>query len=140
MENADYKAIIEELLPHAEKELSVAGEFMPFAGIMSADGDIEMFLVGTPIPEKDEEVMDSLVRDLQKKVEKGHISATCIFADARVDKHGDGGAIKAVLADFEDQAGTAMRVFIPYSISGDNAVVFETTFGNDATPKIFKTK
>ena len=117
--------LLERLLAFARALLDDHGEFFPFAGVVTADDEIEVIVpeVGTEQP-RSEELVEMLYGQLVDSAVSGDItgSALCVNVMISTELTGDTDAVQVSL---ESGDGDPLDVFLPYRLSGGEAAYGE---------------
>ena len=135
---ADSEAILDELLPFAEKLLSDYREFFPFGGRMGYDGKIthEGASDGTEQPPS-QTLIDFLTKAHRQEAEAKSSKACAIIYDVRVVPNGKSEKQDAIAAAIDHVDGYSVIVYFPYSFGSDQKLVLEAPFATEGTYGIF---
>jgi len=118
---SESESLLNELMPLAEEKLANSGEFHPFAGAITADGEMRLIYGydGREIPPS-EELIQLLAHGLRKGAAAGEYLATCLLYDVRLKPTAKTvGYVDAIAAELEHRDGYAVTVFFPYTLTGD---------------------
>ena len=133
--------LVNAVLPLAEQMLKEHGEFLPYAGVIKADGQIEVMQFS---PEGSEpktlltakQMHQGATEMLREGAQTGDYTTTALVSNVYVVKPGTEDKVEAVAVSIDDAEGNSMEVFFPYTIS-EGAVGFGTAFAQKGTHYIF---
>ena len=110
--------LMDALLPIAEKMLSKHGEFHPYGGSITKDGEVQPASVydGRERPPSND-LINMLASVFQEEAEKGSVRATAIVYDALVTPPGATEKTDAIIVCLDHQDGYSAQVCLPYTIS-----------------------
>ncbi len=105
------------VLPLAEKLLTEHGEFFPYGGAMTPDGEIVSVAVydGNENPPSSE-VIDSLHKAFHTAAQNNEYKATALVYDVRV-RLSNGEPSDALAIELDHESGYSVIVLIPYILS-----------------------
>jgi hypothetical protein len=129
MSNPAYDALADELLGLAEEMLETYGEFLPFAGRVMTNGELQVVDLGDE-DHAAEHVIESLVRALQFNVRNGEIDACAICSLVTVDEEN----IDAIQVQFEHRSESPLTILVP--LLGDDHA-FGESYSIDAPSLVF---
>ena len=114
-ERDELETLLDPLLDFAQQMLRKNGEFFPFGGTISIDGQVNL----TAADADDErpasqDVIDLLASGMRTQAAAGQIRAAAICYDSRFGLE-DGAKTDAIAVSLEHQAGDAVLVMQPYS-------------------------
>ena len=114
-ERAELDALLEELLKFAQQMLKKQGEFFPFGGTISSQGELGLTAADTggerPEPQG---VIELLAGGMRAQATAGQIRAAAICYDSRFTPEG-GAKTDAIAVSLEHRDGDAVLVMLPYS-------------------------
>jgi hypothetical protein len=138
MSREDLAQLLGALVPFAQQQLTEFGSFAPFAGAMTADGEVRGY---GPRPEAEGlqpgEVVEMLMANLRQEALEGKCRAGAICCDVSVAREEGGEKVSAIAVSVEDAEGTAMECFMPYSKAASGEYQYEEVFGGLVPPNIF---
>jgi hypothetical protein len=111
----DLDELLNALLPFAQEMLAKHGEFYPFAGSMSADGEIAH--VGAHTGDEhpsSQDVIALLTAGLTEQAAQGTIRAAAVCLDVRTIPPGASEKVDAICTRLEHESGEAVDVYLPY--------------------------
>lgn len=125
-------------VPLAKRMLNEHGEFYPYGGCMSQNGDIIHVgakIEGTNKPNS-EPLIDLLRNDFHKSAVQGRCKATAVIFDVRIPLPGSGEKTDAIQVCLDHQDGYSVEVFFPYQIE-DSHVTYSGVFAQPGKSLIF---
>lgn len=130
--------LVNAVLPHAEGMLIAHGEFFPFGGALTLEGEFAELSV-------DEEFRDSSVEDIVEKLKSGlrdgvdsqKFRATALVFPIEVELSDDAGETQAVAIALDHQANFSVVLIIPYELS-EGAVQFGDAIAQEGAHEIFQ--
>jgi len=130
--------LVNAVLPHAEHMLIAHGEFLPFGGAMTLDGDIAQLAVGE---EHRDSSMEAVVEELKTKLRSGAgtntYRATTLVFPIHAQLPGADEDTEAVAIALDHQANYSVVLIIPYHLS-DGAVEFGDAVAQQGEHEIFQ--
>jgi hypothetical protein len=111
----ELQALLNRLLPHAERMLSEHGDFYPCAVVLESDGKVDV--VAPPIRTETPDAGDVLValhEDLRAQAAEGSIRASGIAADVTLTDPESGETTDAVQVELDHAESEAVDVYVPY--------------------------
>lgn len=135
---AEAEALVNAVLPHAEGMLIEHGEFFPFGGAMTLDGDIAELAVekehqNSPV----EVIVDALKTKLRGGADSNSYRATALVFPIQAELPGAGGEADAVAIALDHQANFSVVLIIPYALT-EGAVEFGEAIAQQGENDIFK--
>ena len=134
------EALLDELIPFAEEMLNKHGEFFPFAGLMTPEGDF------AHVAGYDEEeqppttrVRELIERGLRAQATRNECDLVVIVVNVTLKDQETGEQVDAIQAAIEHRAGYFVDVFFPYSMVGQE-VQYGETRAQLREPTVFGTK
>jgi len=118
--NEEIQAVLNFLLPFAERMLVEQGEFYPYAATMATDGEVSA--VAAERGGEDPDVGDLLVELhglLREQAAQRSIRASGIAADVTLTDPDSGETTDAVQIELDHADGDAVDVYVPYESGGD---------------------
>jgi hypothetical protein len=112
---AELGAILDALFGFGYQQIERHGDFLPFAGVIAADGGLR--LVASDVAEEQalaEDVLEDLYRGLASEAATGAIRAAGVCVDVLVTRAGSQTKSDALRVDLEHAAGAPVRAFLPY--------------------------
>jgi hypothetical protein len=138
MAHPDLNALLDTLLPFTQKMLSEHGGFHPWGAIMSSGGEIQW--VGADLGEEfppGQLVIDTLTETFKEQAASGQIRAVGICYDVLTVPPGENRKTDAICCRLEHYLGESLDVFIPYTkTTGDN-IVYGDIFTTTSTASVF---
>jgi hypothetical protein len=134
----DLNALSNDLLPFAQRMLAEFGEFLPFGGKITADGEhVSVGAKGSSEPSKSKELIDIMTDTFRREAAEGKIRAAGICFDVRVVPPGQVDKTDAIELSLEREGGDAVEVFVPYALLPDGEVTYGDMFESTRTPTMF---
>lgn len=135
---AEAEELVNAVLPHAEGMLIEHGEFFPFGGAMTLDGDIAELAVGeehrdSPI----EAIVDALKEKLRSGADTNAYRATALVFPIQAELPGSSGDCDAVAIALDHQANFSVVLMIPYVLK-DGGVEFGEAVAQQGEQEIFR--
>lgn len=134
----DAEALMNNLLPLAEKMLREHGEFYPYGGYMKVDGEIVH--VGAKIDDAEhpasQPLIDLLRKSFQEEAKAGEYRATAIVFDVRIKPPGSEEKTDAIQVCLDHRENYSVNVLFPYKIS-DGKLLFGKNFAQRGSDEIF---
>lgn len=120
----DCEALMNSVLPLAEKMLTAHGEFIPFGGAMQPDGQI-VSIAGDDGNEhpKSVDVIALMKQGFVVAAHKGEYKATAVVYDARVNLASTEGKSDAIAVSLNHRDGYSVIVLFPYSIDAGKLIL-----------------
>lgn len=129
--------LVSVVLPHAEGQLIAHGEFFPFGGAMTMDGDIAELAVGEEHRDSPlEAIVDALKMQLRSGADSNAYRATALVFPIRAQLPGGSGEADAVAIALDHQANFSVVLFIPYVLK-EGAVEFGEAVAQQGENDIF---
>lgn len=115
MANPDITALLDTLIPFAERMLSKHGEFLPFGAKVTADGDVTSVAAydGEDAPQS-QQLIDMMTEGIKRQALAGEIRAAAICYDVRTTPPGTSETTDAICVVLEQRTGEAVTVYVPY--------------------------
>lgn len=145
MENelSNAEKLMNSLLPFAQQQLEKQGEFFPFAGMLTKDGEAHLGMAdASKLNEKggtaiSQEMIDRIVAAHKKENEKGNLLVSAICFDTRVAKDGEEKE-DAICIAIEEEDGKSINVFLPYKKNFFGKIKYGELFASPKEITIFK--
>jgi len=135
---AESEELVNAVLPHAEGMLIAHGQFFPFGGAVTLDGDIAQLAVGE---EHREDSMEDVVEALKVKLRSGAATntyrATALVFPIQAQLPDAEDETEAVAIALDHQANYSVVLIIPYVLS-DGAVEFGEAVAQQGEDDIFQ--
>jgi hypothetical protein len=135
---AEAEELVNAVLPHAEGMLIAHGQFFPFGGAVTLDGDIAQLAVGE---EHREDSMEDVVEALKVKLRSGADTntyrATALVFPIQAQLPDADDETEAVAIALDHQANYSVVLIIPYVLS-DGAVEFGEAVAQQGEDDIFQ--
>ena len=132
------EALMNDLMPLAEKMLKQFGEFYPYGGYMKSNGQIVH--VGAKDPKTDRPKSKDLIAILKQSfrdlVEAGQCKATGIVYDVVIPLPSESRKSDAIQFCLDHADGYSAEVFFPYQLI-DHQIIYGETFAQDGKHEIF---
>jgi hypothetical protein len=132
------EALMNALLPLAEKLLCQYGEFYPYGGYMKPDGEIVE--VGASDPDTDHPKSKDLIyvlrSSLQELAERNECKAVAMVFDVTVTLPNSNRKSDAIQISLEHSGGYSAEVFFPYQLV-ETKVVYGETFAQRGKADVF---
>lgn len=129
--------LVSVVLPHAEGQLIAHGEFFPFGGAMTMDGDIAELAVGEEHRDSPlEAIVDALKMQLRSGADSNAYRATALVFPIRAQLPGGSGEADAVAIALDHRANFSVVLFIPYVLK-EGAVEFGEAVAQQGENDIF---
>ena len=136
----DIQALINIFFPFGEELLIKFGEFFPYAGATTIEGDF--VTVGNPDQKgmsDAKKVIEQLKNDLH--IGSGQYLVAAVFYDVRTKDSITGQTSDAIAVHVEHKDGnTAYEFFYPYKLEGKDNFLVEDSYGNSIPKEIFQTE
>jgi hypothetical protein len=130
--------LVSAVLPHAEGMLMAHGEFFPFGGALTLDGDVAQLAVGEEHRESPVEVIvDELKMQLRSGADTNTYRATALVFPIQAQLPGDEGETEAVAIALDHQANFSVVLIIPYILS-EGSVQFGEAVAQQGENDIFQ--
>jgi len=129
--------LVSALLPYAEEMLVKTGEFVPYGGVITPDGNVHLveFTVDEGKPSA-EQIFQSAKETMREGAQAGKYTTTALVANVTVAKSDEEQTISAVSVALDDVEGNSLEIFFPYTMSAGK-VEFGTAFAQRGAGKIF---
>lgn len=137
---SEAEELVNAVLPHAESMLIAHGEFFPFGGAMTVDGDITELAVGEEFRDSPvEEIVDALKQRLRSGAESSTFRATALVFPIQAQLPGASGETDAVAIALDHRANFSVLLFIPYALA-EGAVEFGEAVAQQGEHDIFQSQ
>ena len=134
----DLDALLNDLLPFAERMLAEHREFYPFGGSITPDGrHISTGAKGSSDRPKSQELVDIMANEFRSQASEGKIRAAGICFDVRVVPPGRVDKTDAIQLALEREGGDAVDVFVPYAQLSDGEFTYGELFACERIPTLF---
>ncbi len=134
----DLDALLNDLLPFAERILAEHGEFYPFGGSITPDGrHISVGVKGSSDRPKSQELIDIMTNEFRSQPSEGKIRAAAICFEVRVLPPGQVDKTDAIQLALQREGGDAVDVFVPYAQLPDGEFSYGELFACERTPTLF---
>jgi len=135
---AEAEELVSAVLPHAEGMLLSHGEFFPFGGAVTLDGDIAQLAVDEEHREASmEEVVEALKVKLRSGADTNAYRATALVFPIHARLPDTDDETEAVAIALDHQANYSVVLIIPY-ILADGAVEFGEAIAQQGEDDIFQ--
>lgn len=134
----DLDALLNDLLPFAERMLRAQGEFYPFGGSITADGErISVGVKGSSDHPPSRELIEIMTDAFRGQAAEGKIRAAGICFDVEVVPPGQLDKTDAVELSLEREGGDAVELFVPYALLPGGEVFYGEMLSSTRTPTRF---
>jgi len=137
---AEAEELVNAVLPHAEGMLIAHGDFCPFGGAVTLDGDIAQLAVGE---EHQDSSMEDAVEALKVKLRSGADTniyrATALVFPIHAQLPDADDETEAVAIALDHQTNYSVVLIIPYVLSG-GAVEFGEAIAQQGEDDIFQSR
>ena len=134
----DLDALLNDLLPFAERMLAEHDEFYPFGGSITPDGrHISVGAKGSSDHPKSQELIGIMTDEFRSQASEGKIRAAGICFDVRIVPPGQIDKTDAIQLALERAGGDAVDVFVPYAQLPDGEFSYGELFAAERRPTIF---
>jgi hypothetical protein len=134
----DLDALLNDLLPFAERMLAEHGEFYPFGASITLDGrHISVGAKGSSDHPKSEELIDIMTNEFRGQASEGKIRAAGICFDVRVVPPGQVDKSDAIQLALEREGGDAVDVFVPYAQLPNGKFTYGELLACERAPTFF---
>jgi hypothetical protein len=134
---AEAEELVNAVLPHAEGMLAAHGEFFPFGGALTLDGEFAQLSLGE---EHQNSPVDLIVDELKSQLRGGAQSnafrATALVLPIQAQLPDANDETDAVAIELDHQANFSVVLIIPYALS-DGSVEFGEAVAQQGTHAIF---
>ena len=132
------EALMNALLPLAEKLLRQYGEFYPFGGYMKPDGEIVQVGASDPDTDHPRKSKDLIyvLRSRQDLAERNECKAVGMVFDVTVTLPDSSRKSDAIQVSLEHSEGYSAEVFFPYQLV-ENKLVYGETFAQRGKTDLF---
>jgi hypothetical protein len=135
---AEAEELVNVVLPHAEGMLIAHGEFFPFGGALTLEGDIDQLAVGDEHRDSPLEVIiDELKTKLRSGADTNTYRATALVFPIQAQLPGNDDETEAVAIALDHQANFSVVLIIPYVVS-EGAVKFGEAVAQQGENAIFQ--
>jgi len=133
----DCEALLNAVLPLAEKFLNEHGEFYPFGATLGTDGKQALTAAHDGADHTPSQPLIELLRDgYRKGAKSGKLLATALAYDVLVVPPGGSAKVDAVAVELDHRADYSVVVFFPYRVDSGK-VEFGSAFVNAGEQAIF---
>ncbi|WP_315837353.1 hypothetical protein [Bradyrhizobium prioriisuperbiae] len=135
---ADCQSLMNSVLPFAEQTLSRHGEFLPFGGAKTIDG--EFISIADADDGQEHPPSGDLIRlikdGLREAAGKGEVRATALVYDVRTIVPSTGEPSDAIAVSMNHRDGYSVTVMVPYKI-GNGTIEFGQAYAQTGEADIF---
>lgn len=132
--------LVNVVLPHAEGMLTAHGEFFPFGGAMTLDGEIAQLAVGEEHRDGPLElIVDELKSQLRSGAESNAFRATALVFPIHAQLPGQDQETDAVAIALDHQANFSVVLIIPYVLA-EGSVQFGEAIAQQGEHEIFQSR
>lgn len=132
--------LVNVVLPHAEGMLSAHGEFFPFGGAMTLDGEIAQLAVGEEHRDAPLElIVDELKSQLRSGAQSNAFRATALVFPIHAQLPGQDQETEAVAIALDHQANFSVVLIIPYVLA-EGSVQFGEAIAQQGEHEIFQSR
>jgi hypothetical protein len=138
MAHPDLNALLNALLPFAQKMLAAHGEFFPFGSRMTVSGEIVMVSVydGDEHPPS-QRLIDLMTKSFREETRAGELRAVGICYDVRTIPPGQSQMTDAICAALEHESGESVDVYLPYRRDASTGIEYGQLFATRRACEIF---
>lgn len=137
---SEAEELVNAVLPHAEGMLIAHGEFFPFGGAVTLDGDIAQLAVGEEHQGSSmEDVVEALKVKLRSGADTNSYRATALVFPIQAQLPDADDETDAVAIALDHQANYSVVLIIPYVLSGDG-VEFGEAIAQQGEDDIFQSQ
>ena len=119
----EIEQLLHYLLPVAEEQLNRDGEFLPYAAILDADGEVSSVVAAEGEEPDIAELLLALHTELREQAAGGTIRASGIAADVTLTDPDSGEVTDAVQLELDHADADAVDVYVPYE-TGTKGIKF----------------
>ncbi len=135
---AEAEELVNAVLPRAEDRLIARGEFLPFGGAVTVDGEITQLAVGDEHRDSSvEDVVEALKGKLRNGADTNTYRATALVFPIQAQLPGSDDETEAVAIALDHQANYSVVLIIPYALS-DGAVEFGEAVAQQGEDDMFQ--
>ena len=135
---AEAEELVNAVLPCAEDMLIARGEFSPFGGAVTVDGEITQLAVGDEHRDSSiEDVIEALKGKLRNGADTNTYRATALVFPIQAQLPGSDDETEAVAIALDHQANYSVVLIIPYALS-DGAVEFGEAVAQQGEDDMFQ--
>ena len=135
---AEAEELVNAVLPRAEDMLIARGEFLPFGGAVTVDGEITQLAVGDEHRDSSiEDVIEALKGKLRNGADTNTYRATALVFPIQAQLPGSDDETEAVAIALDHQANYSVVLIIPYALS-DGAVEFGEAVAQQGEDDMFQ--
>jgi hypothetical protein len=135
---AEAEELVSAVLPHAEGMLIAHGEFFPFGGAVTLDGEITQLAVDEEHQDSSiEDVIEALKGKLRNGADANAYRATALVFPIQAQLPGAEDETEAVAIALDHQANYSVVLIIPYVLS-DGAVEFGEAVAQQGEDDMFQ--
>jgi hypothetical protein len=132
--------LVNVVLPHAEGMLTAHGEFFPFGGAMTLEGEIAQLAVGEEHRDAPLElIVDELKSQLRSGAESNAFRATALIFPIHAQLPGQDQETDAVAIALDHQANVSVVLIIPYVLA-EGSVQFGEAIAQQGEHEIFQSR
>ena len=133
--------LLNGVLPFAQQMLSEYGEFLPYGGALTSEG--ELIDIGASNEEEypsSQELIDLMTESFQAMAESGEYRATAIVCDVRVVVPSTRNSSDAIRVLLDHVKGESVEVLLPYEAKEGGEISYGEMFAQKGEARIFKTE
>ena len=135
---AEAEELVNAVLPRAEDMLIARGEFLPFGGAVTVDGEITQLAVGDEHRDSSiEDVIEALKGKLRNGADTNTYRATALVFPIQAQLPGSDDETEAVAIALDHQANYSVVLIIPYVLS-EGAVEFGEAVAQQGEDDMFQ--
>lgn len=137
---SEVEALVDVVLPYAEGMLSAHGEFFPFGGAMTLDGQFARLAVGKEHENSSlEAIVDELRSQLRSGADANAFRATALVFPIQAQLPGEDEETDAVAIALDHQADFSVVLIIPYVLA-EGSVEFGEAVAQQGEHDIFQSR
>lgn len=138
MAKDELDALMNFVLPFAQRMLSEHGEFFPFGGVMTAKREIISIAAsdGRENPPS-QRLVDLMTESFQAKAKSREYCATAIVVDVRVTVPSTGKKSDAIQIRLDHEDGISVEVLLPYELDRKGTLIYGEMFTQEGSSIIF---
>ena len=141
MARDELDALMNSVLPFAQKMLSEHREFYPYGEALTTKG--EVISIGSSDGDEhppSQKLIDMMTESFQAKARSGEYRATAIVVDVKVTDPSTGKKADAISIRLDHRDDMSLVVFLPYEIDSKGKVTYGELFAQKGDSKIFTRK
>lgn len=138
MPKDELNSLMNAVLPFARQMLAEHGEFLPYGGVITTQGEIVSIGASDGVEHStSQKLIDIMTESFQVKAKAGEYRATAIVFDVRIIDPATGHKSDAIQMNLDHMENMSISVLLPYKIESKGSVTYGEMFTQQGDSQIF---